>query len=317
MSMKTCSSVHRLAAAVVFGTFISATCAKSADAAINCVPPPTLSNPIIYDGKCPGDSGFPTDVQANYRDVYVKLPTSRTCSKSLTITYAKNIRIMGGHFVYNDLKQAVISIGMTSGVTMIDGVLIDVNGKSADAIRAYKHSGRMIVQNTYAKGISGTASGTHGDLVHPQGGGPLQELTLQNVTGLTGYQGLFTPYRPGTGHGTRKLKIDRVNVGYDPNLSKSSGAGKPLMLLFMGSADNSTDRVPDLGTTLSSVYVDGSYWNFPYYNAVYAKPSGTGGCTSFESKHKISGQACGGKPSSDFAPASKVGLGYNRSYFCN
>jgi|APTNR8051073442_1049403.scaffolds.fasta_scaffold00993_17 hypothetical protein len=317
MAMKTCPSGRQFFAAAVVGSFTFVAYADLADAAINCVPPPALSNPIIYDGKCPGDAGFPTDVQANYRDVYVKLPTSRTCSKSLTITYAKNIRITGGHFVYNDSKGAVISIGMTSGVTMIDGVLIDVNKKAADAIRAYRHTGRLVVQNTYAKGISGTTSGVHGDLVHPQGGGPLQELTLQNVTGLTGYQGLFTPYRPSTGHGTRKLMLERVNVGYDPNISKSSGAGKPLMLLFMGSADNSNDRVPDLGTTLSSVHVDGSYWNFPYYNAIYAKPSGTAGCTSFESKHKISGQACGGKPSADYAPASRVGLGYNRSYFCN
>jgi hypothetical protein len=207
---------------------------------------------------------------------------------------------------------------MSSGTTMIDGVLIDVNKKPADAVRTYRHKGRMIMQNVYAKGISGIVSGTHGDLLHAQGGGPLQELTLQNVTGLTGYQGLFTPYRPTEGHGTRKLKVDRVNVGYDPGLSKSSGAKKPLMLLYMGSADNSTDRVPDLGTTLSSVYVDGSYWSFPYQNAIYAKPkSGSAGCATFDSKHKISGQVCGGRPSQDFAPAAKVGRSYNRAYFCN
>ncbi len=317
MNFLDCASSRRLVASAVAGLIGSLPLAGFANAAINCVAPPALSNPITYDGKCPGDSGFPQSVNAGGRDVYIKLPTNRACAKGLSVAYGKNVRITGGKFVYNDSQVAVITVKQSSGTTFIDGVHIDVNGKSADAIRTNTHKGRMVVQNTYVRGISGTASGTHGDLVHPQGGGPLQELTLQNVTGLTGYQGLFTPYRPSSGHGTRKLKIDRVNVGYDPNLSKSSGAGKPLMLLFMGSADNSGDQVPDLGTTLSSVYVDGSYWNFPYYNAVYAKPSGTGGCASFESKHKISGQACGGKPSSDFAPASQVGHSYNRSYFCN
>lgn len=288
-----------------------------AEAAISCVAPPALANPITYEGRCPGESGFPASVRANGRDVYIKLPTNKTCSKSLTVTLARNIRITGGHFIYNDSKQAVISIGSTSGTTMIDGVLIDVNKKPADAIRAYRHKGRMIVQNVYAKGIGGRVSGPHGDLVHAQGGGPLQELTLQNVTGLTGYQGLFTPYRPREGHGTRRLKVERLNVGYDPSFSKSSGAKKPLMLLFMGSNDSATDRTPDLGTSLSSVYVDGSYWNFAYYKAIYATPRpGSGNCATFDGKQKISGQACGGKPPADFAPASRVGRAYNRAYFC-
>ncbi len=287
-----------------------------ANAAISCVPPPPLSNPVTYQGKCPGEAGFPQQLKLKNRDVYIKLPTNKICSKSLTITFARNIRITGGQFVYNDSKQAVISIGYSSGTTMIDGVLIDVNKKAADAIRTYRHKGRLIVQNVYAKGIGGRKSGPHGDLVQPQGGGPLQELTLQNVTGLTGYQGLFTPYRPREGHGTRKLRLDHVNVGYDPSFPKSSGAGKPLMLLFMGNASDPVNKVPDQGTTLSSVYVDGSYWNFAYQKAIYAQPRpGGGNCATFDSNQKISGQACGGKPG-DFAPASKVGRSYNRAYFC-
>lgn len=290
----------------------------TADAAISCVAPPALSNPIVYDGKCPGDSGFPVSVKAGGRDVYVKLPTNRSCSKHLNIDYARNTRITGGQFIYNDSDDAVLTFRFSSGTTFVDGLYIDVNKKSADAIQVNNYKGRLVVQNTFIRGISGTLSGIHGDLLHAQGGGPLQELTLQNVTGMTGYQGLFTPYRPGSGDGTRKLKIDRVNVSYDPALSKSSGAKKPLVLLYMGSADNSTDRVPDLGTTLSSVYVDGSYWNFPYTNALYAKPkSGSGSCATFDAKHKISGQACGGRPSSgDYAPASQVGRSYVRSRFC-
>ncbi len=288
------------------------------NAAINCIAPPVLSKPITFKDKCPGDRGGPRVIKAGGRDVHIQLPTNRTCSKSITVTYARNIRITGGHIVYNDSKSGVINIGMTNGTTFIDGMLIDVNGKSADAIRAYRHKGKMIVQNTHIRGVSGRKEGPHGDVTHAQGGGPLQELIWQNVTGLTGYQGLFTPYRPTSGHGTHKLRLHRVNLGYDPRLPKSSGAGKPLMLFFFGSADNSNDRVPDKGTSLNNVYADTSYWNVPYYRMVYARPQpGSRGCATFDSRHKISGQVCSGSPQGgDFAPPYAVGRNYNRSTFC-
>jgi hypothetical protein len=305
---------RRLFFSAVVGATVSLACTNAANAAISCVAPPVLSNPLSYNGLCPGDSGFPTVVKAGGRDVYVKFPTNRSCSRGLVIEKPRHVRITGGSMIFNDSASAVITVRDTSGDTMIDGMYIDVKGRAADAVRTFNNKGRMTLQNTYIKGISGVLNGTHGDLFHAQDGGPLAELTLQNVTGLTGYQGLFSPYRPGTGHGTRKLRLDRVNVGYDPGLSKSSGAGKPLMLLYFGSADNSWDRVPDLGTTLSSVYVDGSYWAFPYYKAVYAFPSGTANCTSFDAKHKISGQVCNGNPS--YVSPGQVGAAYNRANFC-
>ena len=247
----------------VFVVSVAAGSSNMADAAVICVPPPVLSSPLSYNGLCPGDPGFPVSISANGRDVYIKLPTNRSCSRGLSIYKPRHTRITGGSLVFNDINKAVITIRDTTGDSMIDGLYIDVGGKTADAIRTFNNKGRVVIQNTYVKGISGTVNGIHGDLFHAQDGGPLAELTLQNVTGLTGYQGLFAPYRPSTGHGTRKLTLDRVNVGYDPGLAKTSGAGKPLMLLFMGSADNTWDQVPDLGTTLSSVYVDGTYWKFP------------------------------------------------------
>ncbi|MBL8660451.1 MAG: hypothetical protein JNM75_11925 [Rhodospirillales bacterium] len=304
-----------LASAVI----VSLSVAVNAEAAITCVAPPPLSNPIVIDGKCPGDPGFPKNLRADGRDVFIKLPSTRACSQGMVVARARNVRITGGQFIYNDSLTAVITIKDTAGVALVEGVSIDVNKKFADAIRSYNDKGRLIVQNTFVRGISGTTRGTHGDLVHAQSGGPLQELILQNVTGLTGYQGLFSPYRPSVGHGTRKLRLDRVNVGYDPSISKTSGARKPLMLLFMGSADDTTNRVPDRGTTLTNVFVDGSYWNFAFQKAVYAQPKPvSGGCATFEPKHKVSGRACGGRPADgDFAPAARVGRRYNRGYFCN
>ncbi|MGK2953263.1 MAG: hypothetical protein ACSLEZ_12870, partial [Thiobacillus sp.] len=287
-------------------------------AAINCKSPPVLVNPVIYEGKCPGESGLPNVVKSNGKDVFIKLPENKICSGKLVVSGARNTRITGGQFIYNDSAPAVITLDNSSGISFLDGLHIDVNKKYADAIRTYKHTGQIIIQNAFVKGISGTVKATHGDLMHAQGGGPLQELTLQNVTGLTGYQGLFAPYRPSNGHGTRKLTLDRVNIGYDPGLSKSSGAGKPLKLLYIGSADNSTDRVPDLGSNFSNVFVNGSYWNIAYYKTVYAQPITGSSCATFEEKHKVSGQVCDGIPADgDYAPAARVGQNYNRDYFCS
>lgn len=311
-------TVQRLFTLPCVSVIVALGLAAQAKAAINCIRPPAISNPVTYTNKCPEDRGGPRTVSARNRDVYIELPKNRTCSKSITVSYARNVRITGGHIVYNDNKPAVINVGWTSGTTFVDGLMIDVNKRYADAIRVYRHKGRLIVQNTHIKGVGGTVNGIHGDITHAQGGGPLNFLALQNVTGLTGYQGLFTPYQPAWQSGTRKLRLHRVNVAYDPGLSKSSGARKPLKLLFFGSADSGSDRVPDRGTNLNNVFVDGSYWNWPYHKAVYAEPRpGSGGCASFDGKHKISGRVCNGRPKSgDFAKASMVGRNYNRARFC-
>jgi hypothetical protein len=188
---------------------------------------------------------------------------------------------------------------------------IDVNGKYADAIRTYNYKGSLVLQNSNVRGISGTLNGYHGDIIHAQNGGPLTSLTMQNVTAITGYQGLFTPYRPSSGHGTRKLKLDRVQIAYDPKYSKRS-----LKLLYLGSADNTTDPVPDLGSTFSSVYLDASFWKIAYYKSSYAEPTPASTCATYPAKHKVSGSVCNGRPSSEFAPAANVGRSYSRSFFC-
>lgn len=283
-----------------------------AEAAINCVAPPVLVAPLSYVNLCPGDSGFPKDVRAGGKDVYIQLPTTRRCSASLMVTGAKNVRITGGHFVQGDASPATITIrNLTSAATepagtiFIDGVNIDVNGKAADAIRTYNYKGNLVLQNANVRG-------SNGDVIHAQNGGPLASLTMQNVTAITGLQGLFTPYRLSTGHGTRKLTLDRVQFAYDPKYSKN-----PLRLLYMGSADNFTDRVPDLGSTFSSVYLDGLLWKQAFYKASYAEPAPSTTCSTYATKHKVTGSVCQGPPASEFAPAAQVGLTYSRSFFCS
>ncbi len=300
---------------------VAATIAPPAVAApIACVRPPALVNPLQFLDKCPEDPDGPFDVNARGRDVVIRLPANRPCGSRLSVVNANNLRIMRGHFVMTADKESVVSIGPGSGTTFIEGLDIDVNGKSADAIRFYRNTGTAIIQNTRIEGVSGTNPGRHGDITQPQGGGPLNELILQNVTAYTGYQGLFTPYRPSEGHGTHKLTLDRVNFGYDPNVAPSS---KPLILLFMGKAGDPVNLPPDRGTTLSGVYVDVSVWQnqlpgYDYHKAVLAGPTRQpDGCATFAPEEKISGQVCDGQPpNGDYAPAYQVGLKYRRDVFC-
>lgn len=306
-----------------FGLSVLAACAgidgePPPETPFACLAPPALTQPLGFAGSCPGDPGFPSVVQADGRDVFIRPPRDRVCHRGLSVTGAGNVWIQGGAFLYTDDGPAVISISRSSGTSFLEGLSIDVAGKAADAIRVYRHTGRLVVQNTFAKRISGRPAGTHGDLIHAQGDGPLQELVLQNVTGYTGYQGLFTPYRPDSGHGTRALRLERVNVAYDPALNRNAGAGKPLMLLFLGSADDLRDAPPDKGTTLASVYVDASLWNQSFVRSIYPRPSTLfGRCVQFDEAHGIRGSVCEGPPpGGDFAPEPLVGRGYDRGRFC-
>ncbi|MBL8660569.1 MAG: hypothetical protein JNM75_12530 [Rhodospirillales bacterium] len=309
-----------LPVAVAIFSAIVALSVPATAAPISCLRAPALVNPLQYIDKCPEDPDGPYDVNARGRDVLIRLPGNRACNSRLSVVNANNVRIMRGRFVMTDDKESVVSIGPGSGTTFIEGLDIDVNGKSADAIRFYRNTGVAIIQNTRMEGVSGTTAGTHGDITQPQGGGPLTQLILQNVSAYTGYQGLFTPYRPDQGHGTHKLTLQRVNLGYDPNIPPSE---KPLILLFIGRSDDPVNLPPDQGTTLSDVYVDVSVWQkqlpgYGYYKSVLATPSRQpNGCATFAPEENITGEVCDGQPpEGDFAPQNLVGLKYRRDYLC-
>lgn len=79
--------------------------------------------------------------------------------KRLLIKYARNVHISGGAFIYNDAATSVISVNFSSGTTLIDGLDINANGKEANAIASYAHTGRMVVQNSRIHGVKGSSGG--------------------------------------------------------------------------------------------------------------------------------------------------------------
>lgn len=102
-----------------------------AGAAVSCLEPPTLdAAALVYDGKCPGDRGFPTYLDAAGKDVDVRLPADRDCTKRLWISNAGNVWIHGGTFDYQGTHATVIRVMNSSGITFVEGLHIDVNAKS-------------------------------------------------------------------------------------------------------------------------------------------------------------------------------------------
>lgn len=289
-------------------------------APINCMYPPDLSDPIVYTKACPGDPGFPSNVFAGGRDVSIKLPETRTCYRRLRVSNARNTRITGGKFVCNvptsvSAPPPVVYIDSTSGASFIDCVHIDVNNRRSDAIRTFRHKGQLIVQNVLIEGLGGAPAGASRSAVSALGGGPMQDLALQNVTVITENTGVDLAYCPDIRGGTRNLMLNRVNVSY---LGDAPTSPDSPFLLRVGGDGDARYQVPPVGASLSQVYVDTGALTVPFYDAVYAgaQPTPTS-CSDFDARHGIAGQVCdGAPPQGSFAERFMVGANYHRGNFC-
>jgi hypothetical protein len=284
----------------------------------SCLAPPALSKPMVVEGKCPGT------VNGQGGDVLVRMP-NKACTTQLNVTNARNVHIIGGRINLGaDVKRAV-SFSNIKGHVHVEGMHIDVQNRPADGLRIYNSPNAILtVQNSLIEGLGGEPKGTHGDVIHTQGGGPLKEFRVENVSGYTSYQGVFTPFRsPKDGNtGARRLIMKNVDLAYDPRMPTTQ---KPLMLLTLGSGTPKPNMyglldwtAPD-GTTLSNVFIDTSLRNVAYYTRVTVQPNpGSDGCATFAAVHNVKGKVCGGKPKGGaFAPKNAVGLNYARAKFCN
>ncbi|MCU0895615.1 MAG: hypothetical protein MUD06_15115, partial [Rhodospirillales bacterium] len=284
----------------------------------SCIAPPTLSAPMVVQDTCPGN------IDARGGDLLVKMP-NKVCTTPLNITNARNVHVIGGRIELGSNAARAVALSSIKSSVHLEGMHIDVMGRAADGISIYNSPDvTFTVQNTLIKGPGGVAQGTHGDVIHTQGGGPLKEFRVENVTGLTSYQGIFTPYRlpQHDSTGAKRIVMKNVYLAYDPRMPSSQS---PLMLLFLGSGAPSSnmygmlDYTAPEGTVLSNVYVDASARKLAYHTRVMVQPKpGADNCATFDAVHKVQGKVCGGKPSvGTFAPESSVGLNYARSKFCN
>lgn len=283
----------------------------------SCIAPPALSNPIVIDGVCPGT------VDAKGRDLLIKMP-KKTCTKQVNIRNARNVHLIGGELVLDSTEARAVSLAWISGTVHLEGLHIDNNNREMVGISIFKSPNAVFtVQNSLIEGPGGTPAGIHGDVIHNQGDGPLKEFNVENFSGYTSYQGIFTPFRsPKDGNdGAKRITMSNVNLAFDPRKPKSQ---KPLTLLFLGSATGSANQygMRDLtapnGTTLANVFIDASGSGLSYTSRVTANPkAGSDGCATFDPVHKIAGKICDGRPKGgDFAPRGAIGVNYDRATFC-
>lgn len=307
--------------------------------------PPDMdpNNTVTFTNVCPGDSGWPTNSQMQGKDVRIILPKDRKCkAKSTAIggydnNPARDIWISGGNLDYTAGENG--SSGLTfawwSGTVFIEGIQIDMNNSCNDVVRSYRSKGgnaRMVIQNSYLRGAGYCTGGTHGDIVHIQGGEPskndtvVKELVLQNVRGDAITQGIFVPYRTDTVHGVRKLTLDRVDLHLDADYKWSEGRISTMIYAYPY-GDNKIDLPPPDGQSFKDVYLN---WWDPWYPTTIDRkditvPAVTGydgnNCGIFSSevisKAKITGQWCKGTPpKGTYAPADLIGQNYDRATFC-
>lgn len=284
----------------------------------SCLAPPRLSNPMVVDGDA-----CPNVVDGKNGDLLIKMP-KKVCTKPLLVRNARNVHVLGGRIELDTADARAVSFSNIKNTAHVEGMHIDVQNRFADGIRIYKSPQAILtVQNSLIEGLGGTPRGAHGDVIHIQGDGPLATFQVENLTGLTSYQGIFTPYRlPKHGStGAERVELTNVDLGYDPRMPQ---AQKPLMLLTMGTGNpkpnkyNMLDYSAPKGTKLTNVFIDGSERDVAYHTKVLARPNpGSDGCATFDAVHKIDGKVCNGLPKTGhFAPRNAVGANYARAKFC-
>lgn len=300
-------------------------------------PPAMTRNPAVFENVCPGDAGWPTYAQMSGRDVKIVLPKDRTCTQRAVVggydaTPAGNIWIVGGEidFYSSDTQgSAGITARYWDGTLFVEGVDIDMNNSCNDGIRTYSAKGtrpRVVIQNSYIRGLGYCVGGTHGDLYHAQGGLPVvTELLMQNVRGELITQGIFVPYRD-AGHGVRRMTLDHVELALDPRYPSTASAQISTMIYAGPYGNDTTDKLLPEGQTYRDVYLN--WWDPHYPTATNRKdivlPSPIGydvaGCalyaTSTITSANITGTWCKGAPEhGTFVPLMQVGRLYDRAYY--
>ncbi len=304
--------------------------------------PPVMdpNNTVVFENVCPEDAGFPTRNQMAGKDVVITLPSDRVCTSKGSIggtnsNPSHNLRLIGGEIdiATSDEGGGALTVAWWDGTAMIEGIEIDMHQACSDAIRSYrvKGDGRMVVQNSYLRAPGYCTEGTHGDIIHIQGGEPsvgdvnLNELVVQNVRGDLINQGLFVPYRVDTAHGTKKLVLDHVELKLDTRYKHTEN--RIATMIYAGSYNGNSDLPPPNGQSYNEVYLN---WWDPWYPDTIDRKNSTAPdvigydeneCGIFSEQTKINnnilfGQWCkGSPPNGTFVPLDKIGLNYDRTYF--
>ena len=173
-------------------------------------PFPKLKNPTIIDLDKTGDRDW-WHFEPDQDVVFLGASTPRTLRR-LQTEGGRNIVVLGGEYRPQGPATGTLYFAGVSGAVHVEGALIDnADAGERDGIDIYSAPGRhadLTVQNTRIVNISGHRMGVHGDMVQTQG--DVGRLRFYNVSGTTGYEGLFIPPQ----HATRSADLENVNIRY-------------------------------------------------------------------------------------------------------
>jgi hypothetical protein len=275
------------------------------------LPPPALEQPVVRACVCPDDF-----VLEPGRDALLVLPDDRICG-GFTLRGGRNIRVVGGHVRLDDPgRSRTIELRGQTGTVFLEGLFVDVDRHPADGIAIFRAPrAHLVVQNARLENMSGEPDGLHGDVIHAQGA--IARLTVERLTGRTGYQGLFLPWRPndnqGRGHGPRELVLTHVDLAYAAWFDPRDHV-PPLLWLYSDLADGTSRRNEPRPTQLSEVYLSGGSVRGMLRPATPTEGLagvGAGGELRFAAWTRIEGEVTLGRPpGGPFVPATAVGHGY-------
>lgn len=202
------------------------------------------------------------------------------------------------------------------GTAFVEGLDIDLAGHESDCFvfrnpsemsnEVASHQRNLVIQNTSCTGIEGLGAssigdGVHGDLLQNQGDDVMNSLTIENVTVRSSMEGLVL-HRAGSYSGARSLLIRRLDYAVDERFANDD-AFEQLGLAFDAFADQ---------WSLDQVYINDPNGND--YGFVNRQRYGAF-ATSLLIHHEgiLHGPPSGGA----FAPADRVGLGYQSPHGAN
>ena len=271
---------------------------------------PTLTNPKIV-------TSVPSNniIDGGGKDVLVKILGKLT--KAISIVNINNAVVLAPWIELGTTAAAAITFSNIKGTAHVEGGFIDCKLFYADGIREYRSpGGTLVVQNTRIINTGGIADGIHGDIIHTQGDGPLKEFVVENVTGLTAYQGIFTPYRGdgGDGSGAKRVEMNRVSLGWSSGRPSSV---KDMSLLYPGGINN-TDKASPNGVYFTDVYIDvtNTHNNTTWWSRVILNPNNHNNVSGTWTNPLFHGTVYNGTGlNKDFAPRNLVAQYYDRANF--
>lgn len=190
--------------------------------------PPELVDPVTINlGTGPTTTTLDTNT-----DYIINLPATTKFGRTV-FSGGRNVVLIGGEIAIPsnpgsaDSDKRAIQVANNQGVFHIEGVWIrnikDINPEADyepyDGIVINSPNSVVQIQNVRVDNVHGLQAGFHGDIIQPWGG--VEQLRVYNLTGSTGYQGLFLAREGSISYGGAYL--ENIDLTYNASYGTDGG----------------------------------------------------------------------------------------------